>query len=72
MDHMHRNGIFHRDIKSHLGLEDVSAHDFSSVEAHVLWVYAAYAFLRLECLFFCCEITDQESQLVAYQFPGTR
>lgn len=40
--------IFHRDIKSHLGMEDVSTHSFSSVQTHVRMVYAAYLFMRLE------------------------
>ncbi len=39
--------LFHKDVKFHLGFEDVSCHDFSSVSAHVHWVYCAYLLLPL-------------------------
>ena len=38
--------LFHKDVKSFLGFEDVSCHSFQSVEAHVYWVYCAYLLLR--------------------------
>ncbi len=34
--------IFHKEVKSYLGFEDVSCCDFVSVEAHVHWVYVAH------------------------------
>lgn len=37
--------IFHRNIKSYLGLEDAGVRKFKSVQAHVNWVYCAYIFL---------------------------
>ena len=37
--------LFHKDVKSYLGFEDVSCHDFESVDAHVHWVYCAYLLL---------------------------
>jgi hypothetical protein len=39
--------LFHKDVKSSLGFEDVSCHDFASVEAHVYWVYCAYMLMRI-------------------------
>ena len=38
--------LFHKEVKSFLGFEDVSCHNFASVEAHVYWVYSAYLLLR--------------------------
>lgn len=38
--------IFHRAIKSNLGLEDSGAHKFDTLHAHVHWVYCAYIFLH--------------------------
>lgn len=37
--------LFHKDVKSCLGFEDVSCHNFESVDAHVHWVYCAYLLL---------------------------
>jgi hypothetical protein len=34
--------LFHKEVKSYLGFEDVSCHDFASVHSHVHWVYCAY------------------------------
>ena len=31
--------LFHKDVKMHLGFEDVSTSGFDSVESHVYWVY---------------------------------
>jgi hypothetical protein len=38
--------IFHRAIKSNLGLEDSGAHKFDTLHAHIHWVYCAYIFLH--------------------------
>ncbi len=37
--------IFHKEVKSYLGFEDVSTQQFTSVEAHVYWVCCAYLLL---------------------------
>jgi len=37
--------IFHKEVKSYLGFEDVSVMKFDAVEAHVYWVYTAYLLL---------------------------
>jgi hypothetical protein len=37
--------IFHKEVKSYLGFEDVSAQWFVAVKAHVHWVYCAYILL---------------------------
>ena len=39
--------LFHKFTKSQLGMEDVAAHKFESINAHVLWVYVAYALLQM-------------------------
>ena len=39
--------IFHKDVKSLLGVQDVAAHDFGSVATHVNFVYASYTLLNL-------------------------
>lgn len=41
--------LFHRAIKSYLGLEDVGCHHFNSVHAHVHWVYCSYILLHEIC-----------------------
>ncbi len=38
--------IFHRDIKSYLGLQDAGVHSFDSLNAHVHWVCLAYILLQ--------------------------
>lgn len=38
--------IFHKEVKMHLGFEDVSTRWFQSVTAHVHWVYCAYILLH--------------------------
>ncbi|MBF0208653.1 MAG: hypothetical protein HQK53_17425 [Oligoflexia bacterium] len=38
--------IFHRDIKSYLGMDDASSHTFDSLHAHVHWVYCAHILLN--------------------------
>lgn len=38
--------IFHRDIKSYLGLEDARVRSFNSLRNHVNWVYIAYLLLK--------------------------
>jgi hypothetical protein len=40
--------LFHKDVKSYLGMEDVATHKFESVAAHVHWVYVAYVFLNID------------------------
>ena len=37
--------IFHKEVKSYLGFEDISAQWFVAVKAHVHWVYCAYILL---------------------------
>jgi hypothetical protein len=39
--------LFHKDVKMHLGFEDVATSGFDSVTSHVHWVYCAYIFLRM-------------------------
>lgn len=38
--------IFHRDIKSFLGMEDAGVRKFNSLHNHVNWVYLAYILLK--------------------------
>ena len=38
--------IFHRDIKSYLGMEDAGVKSFKSLYNHVYWVYLAYILLK--------------------------
>lgn len=37
--------LFHKEVKTYLGFEDVATHSFDSVKAHVHWVYCAYILL---------------------------
>jgi hypothetical protein len=37
--------LFHKEVKSYFGFEDMSCHDFESVISHVHWVYCAYLLL---------------------------
>ena len=39
--------LFHKDVKMHLGFEDVAMSGFDSVKSHVHWVYCAYILLRM-------------------------
>lgn len=39
--------IFHKNVKMHLGFEDVATSSFDSVISHVHWVYCAYILLHL-------------------------
>jgi len=39
--------LFHKDIKQHLGFEDVATSRFDAVTSHVHWVYCAYILLSL-------------------------
>ncbi|MGH2952388.1 MAG: transposase [Solirubrobacterales bacterium] len=39
--------LFHKNIKQHLGFEDVATSGFDSVMAHVYWVYCAYILLHM-------------------------
>src|SRR5918999_707642 len=39
--------LFHKNIKQHLGCEDVATSRFDSVMAHVHWVYCAYMLLHM-------------------------
>ncbi len=38
--------IFHRSVKSHLGMKDAGVRDFASQKSHVHWVYCAYMLLN--------------------------
>jgi len=38
--------IFHKEVKMFLGFEDVATKWFSSVMAHVHWVYSVYMLLN--------------------------
>jgi len=38
--------LFHKAVKMHLGFEDVAAKWFTSIKAHVHWVYCAYILLH--------------------------
>ena len=38
--------IFHKEVKTYLGFEDVATRSFKSVRAHVHWVYCAYILLH--------------------------
>ena len=40
--------IFHKQVKMFLGFEDVAAHHFTAVYAHVHWVYCAYLLIHDE------------------------
>ena len=42
--------IFHKQVKMFLGFEDVATKWFSSVMAHVHWVYCAYILLNCACI----------------------
>jgi Transposase DDE domain len=39
--------LFHKDVKMHLGFEDVTTSGFDSVMSHVHWVYCAYILLSM-------------------------
>jgi hypothetical protein len=39
--------LFHKDVKQHLGFEDVATSGFDAVKAHVSWVYCAYILLHM-------------------------
>jgi len=39
--------LFHKDVKQHLGFEDVATTGFDSVMSHVHWVYCAYILLQM-------------------------
>jgi hypothetical protein len=39
--------LFHKDVKQHLGFEEVATTSFDSVTAHVHWVYCAYILLHM-------------------------
>jgi hypothetical protein len=45
--------IFHRDLKSYLGLEDAGLEKFDAIHAHVLWAYCVYLMLF--------ELTDESA-----------
>lgn len=38
--------IFHKEVKSYLGFEDLGSHSFESQQSHVYWVYVAYILLQ--------------------------
>ena len=37
--------IFHKEVKSYLGFEEAGVKKFTSMEAHIYWVYVAYLLL---------------------------
>jgi len=39
--------LFHKDVKQHLGFEEVATSGFDSVMSHVHWVYGAYIVLHM-------------------------
>jgi hypothetical protein len=39
--------LFHKDVKQHLGFEEVATTSFDSVESHVHWVYCSYILLHM-------------------------
>jgi hypothetical protein len=39
--------LFHKDVKMHLGFEDVATSEFDSVRSHVHWVYCASILLHM-------------------------
>jgi len=39
--------LFHKDVKMHLGFEDVATTSFDAVQSHVHWVYCAYILLQM-------------------------
>ena len=39
--------LFHKDVKMHLGFEDVATTCFDAVQSHVHWVYCAYILLHM-------------------------
>jgi Transposase DDE domain len=39
--------LFHKDVKQHLGFEEVATSGFDSVQSHVHWVYCAYILLSM-------------------------
>lgn len=39
--------LFHKDVKMHLGFEDVATRSFDAVQSHVHWVYCAYILLHM-------------------------
>ena len=39
--------LFHKDVKVHLGFEDVATSGFDAVQSHVHWVYCAYILLHM-------------------------
>jgi hypothetical protein len=39
--------LFHKEVKMHLGFEDVATSTFDAVQAHVHWVYCAYILLHM-------------------------
>jgi hypothetical protein len=39
--------LFHKNIKQHLGFEDVATSGFDAVISHVHWVYCAYILLQM-------------------------
>jgi len=39
--------LFHRAVKQQFGVQDIAAHSFDAVEAHVHWVYTAYVLTQL-------------------------
>ena len=43
----HTIELFHKDVKMHLGFEDVATSGFDAVQSHVHWVYCAYILLHM-------------------------
>ena len=48
--------IFHKEVKSYLGLENVGLTRFEAIEAHLYWVYVTYLLLF--------DLSDKEGQTI--------
>ena len=48
--------IFHKNVKQHLGFEDVATSGFASVMSHVHWVYCAYILLHMSPPGVSCDV----------------
>jgi len=60
--------IFHKEVKMFLGFEDVATKWFSSVMAHVHWVYCVYILLNSSCI----EVPEDITSLAEKQHWITR
>jgi hypothetical protein len=61
--------LFHKNIKQHLGFEDVATSGFDSVMSHVHWVYCAYILFEMSPPGLSSEVQslgDKQRQLQNY------